>query len=801
MSLARRNAWIADLRQAADLLAAVASEIDHHPEWTAIDSAQSALEKCAACMQRLHNAAPSASDGAVLDDDEIAVVSSKTISARRHSGGAGTAVISLIDDDTGEAAGSAAVGGGRKRKRDGARPAAPESADGASATGSGSSGGACSVYHDADDQLDSAPKRQRTGGIADAPRASAAHRTLSSAKEQTGSARNAGAREELDSAANMGVVAVNKQESGAPRCALCGSQPDGGSGGSSSAASTLLFCASACTHFMCTSCLNNQTIQACNSNAVSMEGVRCPCPSLEDRGGGACGEILAERELRDYLGTEAASKLAAAIQRAIILAAGVELVTCPSCNAQFEATQGSVGDMRKDAQNRTLSKRQMEHLAHNRVRCNVCSTNFCRGCAAVPYHSGKTCSEAAAYAASRKCRFCEGALDPAAFQAALTAAQKALADAQAGKPVAQAASSASSSKGRRGSKVAPETADDVLLVLDPKAVEEAEVLMQLANTCGSAECQAYARQVCPQTHACGHECCGVRGEADSRFAATRSCLPCLQDGCWTGPDSYKASEYCSICWVAVLSGAPCIQLGCGHVFHLHCVAQRIKSGPPGARLTFAFLDCPACKQGPISHWALESTLQPWIALKRSVEEMAVARLRFEKLEKDVASSPHANKPNAQLEYAMDRFAYYECTKCKKPYFGGMRACGEAAAEQRAGPPGGAEGAGAGAAAAVDGHQRLCSGCSELPPGVTACAKHGKDSLVYKCKYCCSESVWFCWGTTHFCEPCHIEQVKNRKVETKACAGGSKCPLGGKHAANGNEFALACIDCKAADAGF
>ena len=35
-----------------------------------------------------------------------------------------------------------------------------------------------------------------------------------------------------------------------------------------------------------------------------------------------------------------------------------------------------------------------------------------------------------------------------------------------------------------------------------------------------------------------------------------------------------------------------------------------------------------------------------------------------------------------------------------------------------------------------------------------CPKHGTDFLEYKCRYCCSVAVWFCFGTTHFCEPCH-----------------------------------------------
>ena len=35
------------------------------------------------------------------------------------------------------------------------------------------------------------------------------------------------------------------------------------------------------------------------------------------------------------------------------------------------------------------------------------------------------------------------------------------------------------------------------------------------------------------------------------------------------------------------------------------------------------------------------------------------------------NSPYFMKPEL---YAIDRFAYYECFRCKKPYFGGKKEC-------------------------------------------------------------------------------------------------------------------------------
>ena len=57
--------------------------------------------------------------------------------------------------------------------------------------------------------------------------------------------------------------------------------------------------------------------------------------------------------------------------------------------------------------------------------------------------------------------------------------------------------------------------------------------------------------------------------------------------------------------------------------------------------------------------------------------MAFERLKFEELLKDEKltnkSSPYYNKPN---EYAVAIYAYFECYKCKNPYFGGRKSCAE-----------------------------------------------------------------------------------------------------------------------------
>jgi len=100
---------------------------------------------------------------------------------------------------------------------------------------------------------------------------------------------------------------------------------------------------------------------------------------------------------------------------------------------------------------------------------------------------------------------------------------------------------------------------------------------------------------------------------------------------------------------------------------------------------------------------------------------------------------------------------------------------------------------------------ICGACSGV--GVEECSKHGKEHIVFKCRFCCSPSTWFCWGTTHFCDSCHRRQEAHDYMTTKSadqlpqCPGPDKCPLRLEHPPNGIEFSLGCSLCKVAHPGF
>ena len=125
---------------------------------------------------------------------------------------------------------------------------------------------------------------------------------------------------------------------------------------------------------------------------------------------------------------------------------------------------------------------------------------------------------------------------------------------------------------------------------------------------------------------------------------------------------------------------------------------------------------------------------------------------------------------------------------------------------------------------------VCGGCSDVT-SAQMCPKHGTDFLEYKCRYCCSVAVFFCFGSTHFCNPCHddFQRVTNiPKTDLPTCPAGNitykieyyhkvnqcfslmygllsgpkakqlegdECPLHVKHPPTGEEFALGCGVCR------
>lgn len=233
-------------------------------------------------------------------------------------------------------------------------------------------------------------------------------------------------------------------------------------------------------------------------------------------------------------------------------------------------------------------------------------------CLVTPYHLGKTCDEHVAYASSRHCRYCS---DP----------------------------------------------------LTPDNIDPENMIPAFESICSSSACLEKRERACTEMLACGHACLGIRDELQH--------MPCLEAECidkakQSGDEKMKdikctKDDLCQICWVEELGSAPLLQLtSCPHIFHQHCVHEKLLKRWPGVRITFAFGECSLCKV-PMTHPSTQfrAIRTPIDELYRSICQKAMARLAIEKMEKDQKLiDPQSRYYNQPLKYALDCFAYYNCYK-------------------------------------------------------------------------------------------------------------------------------------------
>uniref|UniRef100_A0A915ATT0 RCR-type E3 ubiquitin transferase n=8 Tax=Parascaris univalens TaxID=6257 RepID=A0A915ATT0_PARUN len=300
----------------------------------------------------------------------------------------------------------------------------------------------------------------------------------------------------------------------------------------------------------------------------------------------------------------------------------------------------------------------------------------------------------------------------------------------------------------------------------------------IGGVCEHEECVQLASSACAKMLSCGHLCGGIADE--------NVCMPCLN--CHRPEARQDADDLCVICFTDRLGGAPCVQLACGHIFHYRCVKIILEKRWNGPRIIFRFMQCPLCKQ-QIEHTALNELLIPLKALRDDVASKARLRLEYDGL----LQCPAVTSENSEFYgdpegYAMDRYMYVLCFKCGKAYFGGESRCQQALDNSQYNP-----------------EELLCGGCSDVV-GAQVCGRHGVDYLEYKCRFCCSVAVYFCFGTTHFCAACHDDFQRlmclPKQLLPKCPAGpkgvqleGDGCPLRMQHPPTGEEFAMGCGICR------
>ncbi|CAD5120813.1 DgyrCDS9371 [Dimorphilus gyrociliatus] len=296
----------------------------------------------------------------------------------------------------------------------------------------------------------------------------------------------------------------------------------------------------------------------------------------------------------------------------------------------------------------------------------------------------------------------------------------------------------------------------------------------VGNVCDDQDCKRHAETACTKQLICGHMCQGVAEELD--------CPPCLS-GCGGSKLKQDGDDMCMICFSEPLSAAPVLHLECGHVFHFHCCEEVLRKRWIGPRVTFGFILCPICKRR-INHPKLLPLTKPIIELYQDVERKALMRLDYEGFDKK-----EMNDTKDVAIFAMNRYAYYVCSKCEKAYFGGEARCDEALHLNDDFNP----------------EELVCGACSDVAMA-QMCPRHGSDYLEYKCRYCCSVAVFFCFGTTHFCNMCHEDFQRltgiSKELLAKCPAGpksiqldGTDCPLKVEHPPTGQEYALGCGICR------
>jgi len=230
------------------------------------------------------------------------------------------------------------------------------------------------------------------------------------------------------------------------------------------------------------------------------------------------------------------------------------------------------------------------------------------------------------------------------------------------------------------------------------------------------------------------------------------------------PSFVDESTECAICYESLEAGKV-ITLRCGHKWHLDCIIQQIKCGSMTAsnddkRLLFNGCQCGKCASifGEEDHPDLpKDLLRSTDKLRSKVNKLIAEHNLLEEIQSD--SEKKTMSKTALHKEAMRKYAFYLCSHCKDPYFGGTIECADEMRQQDTTTP----------------ETRLCPACA--PQSQTICqnpSEHGRY-LIWKCRYCCKPSTHVCYGNVHFCNDCHKRHSLTRKqIKAIPCPGNSCC---------------------------
>jgi hypothetical protein len=129
------------------------------------------------------------------------------------------------------------------------------------------------------------------------------------------------------------------------------------------------------------------------------------------------------------------------------------------------------------------------------------------------------------------------------------------------------------------------------------------------------------------------------------------------------------------------------------------------------------------------------TLAAYLNINRKQACEVAAMEQFDKNRQEGEAEAEKRGMTA-MQYAMFHFEFAPCKQCRLPFFVRAHDCGADAA---------AEAGGAAVDPPMPVGDMLCGTCREARGGVVTCSIHGKDSIMWKCRYCCKMATYECFG--------------------------------------------------------
>jgi hypothetical protein len=232
------------------------------------------------------------------------------------------------------------------------------------------------------------------------------------------------------------------------------------------------------------------------------------------------------------------------------------------------------------------------------------------------------------------------------------------------------------------------------------------------------------------------------------------------------------STECAIC-LEPLEDGRVLTLQCGHRWHYDCLVQQLQtvqsmtSNGHGRRLIFTGCQCAKCGHICCEHAELEHLTRATDVLRRKVDVLLEEQLQSDVPDvwkKAVKENADSSARQALIDEARRKYAFYLCSHCKEPYFGGTVECADEVGQD--------DDTSSTSNGTRTPEQRLCVACS--PQSQVICQnplEHG-PYLVWKCRYCCKPSTHVCYGNVHFCDHCHDRNSKrHREIQRQQHSGG------------------------------